>query len=75
MFLPVLPQHAGFEGLGVGRGTIFWRILKLSLKMCYFDVENLLYPAKLPYLMSLRNYGDFRYEGKPQADTVDLLIH
>lgn len=43
--------------------------------MCYFDVENLLYPAKLPYLMSLRNYGDFRYEGKPQADTVDLLIH
>jgi hypothetical protein len=53
MFLPVLPLHAGF---GRGGGTIFWKILNLSLKMCYF-VENSLYPAKeLPYYtMTLRN--------------------
>jgi hypothetical protein len=57
MFLPVLPLHAGFEG---GGGPIFWKIIKLKYEVCYFVVENLLYPAKeiIYYVMLLRNDRD-----------------
>jgi hypothetical protein len=58
MFLPLLPLQAGFWGWG--GWTVFWKILKLREKVCYFVVENSLYPAKeLPYyVMSLRNDRD-----------------
>jgi hypothetical protein len=57
---------------------MFWKILKLIFKVCYFVVENTHLSSKGDALVcnvikkKIFEVSDFRYEGKPQTVIVDL---
>ena len=72
MFLPVLPLHAGFEG-----GTNILENTKIKFENLLRCCRKFTLSSKGVTLLCnviKKRFSDFRYEGKPQAVIVDLLI-